>query len=122
MMFSWRDLSYDEDANRLLLDHFCRRGTSDKDPSKLARSALLQLVLKNMVALGKLVINMFDDGVPILIRGHGAHDSEDVAHVHVSEDAAHVTHVGGGSQGTSQPLLSQSHSTFASHINFEPQS
>jgi hypothetical protein len=32
MTFSWRDLSYDEDANTLLLDHFCRRGTSDKDP------------------------------------------------------------------------------------------
>jgi hypothetical protein len=110
MTFSWRDLSYNEDVNTLLLDHFCRRGTSDKDPSKPARSALLQLVLKNMVASGKLVIIRFDDGAPILIRGHGAHVSEDIAHV------------GGGTQETSQPLQSQLHSTFAPHMTFESQS
>jgi hypothetical protein len=34
MTFSWRDLSYDEDANAHLIDHFCRRGTLDKDPTK----------------------------------------------------------------------------------------
>jgi hypothetical protein len=57
------------DENTLLIDHFCRRGTSDKDPSKPARSVLLQLLLKDKVASGKLVIDRFEEGIPILIRG-----------------------------------------------------
>jgi hypothetical protein len=105
--YSWRDLTFDEDANTHLLDHFCRRGTSDKDPSKPARSALLQLILKNIVASGKLVIDRFEEGIPILSRGHGALVSEDVAHV--PEDA----HISGdvsvsATQETLQPLQSQS--------------
>jgi hypothetical protein len=56
-----------------------------------------------MVASGELVIDRFEGEVPILIRGHGADVSEDVAHVpHLSEDAAHVPHVRGGTQETSQ--------------------
>jgi hypothetical protein len=34
MTFSWRDLSYDEDADAHIEAHFCGRGSSDKDPTK----------------------------------------------------------------------------------------
>jgi hypothetical protein len=47
--FSWRDLPFDAEVNTQLLDHFCRR-SSDKNPSKPSRLALLQLLLKYMVA------------------------------------------------------------------------
>jgi hypothetical protein len=63
-------LENDEEA---LLDHFCRRGTSDKDPTEHARSVLLQLLIKNMVASGELVVDGFEEGIPILSRGHVAH-------------------------------------------------
>jgi hypothetical protein len=52
MTLSWRDLSYDEDADAHILDHFCRRGLSDKDPTKPSRSVLLQLLLKEKVTSG----------------------------------------------------------------------
>jgi hypothetical protein len=76
MTLSWRDLSYDKDADAHLLDHFCRRGTSDKDPTKPSRS-FLGLLLKEKDASGELVIDGFEDGVPILIRGR-AHVSEEI--------------------------------------------
>jgi hypothetical protein len=56
--YLWRDLSFDEEANTQLLEHFCRRGTSENDPTKPEKLALLQLLLKNM------------EGVPILSRGN----------------------------------------------------
>jgi hypothetical protein len=80
--YSWRDLSFDKEANTQLLEHFCRRGTSEKDPTKPGKSALLQLLLKNMVPSGELVIDRSEEGVPILSRGQVtqvAHVSEDVA-------------------------------------------
>jgi hypothetical protein len=40
--YSWRDLSFDKEANTQLLEHFCRSGTSEKDPTKPGKSALLQ--------------------------------------------------------------------------------
>jgi hypothetical protein len=79
MTLSWRDLSYDEDADAHILDHFCRRGLLDKDPTKPSRSVLLQLLLKEKVEKGQLVIDRFEDGVPILFRGR-AHVSEDIDH------------------------------------------
>jgi hypothetical protein len=54
--YSWRNLSFDEEADTHLLDHFCKRGTSEKDPTKPGKPALFGLLLKYMVALGKLVI------------------------------------------------------------------
>jgi hypothetical protein len=83
--YSWRDLSFNEEVNTQLLEHFCRRGTLDKDPTKPGKSALLQLLLKNMVASGKLVIDRFEEGVPILSRGHTTHVA------HVSEDVSAAT-------------------------------
>jgi hypothetical protein len=77
--YLWRDLSFDKEANTQLLEHFCRRGTLEKDPTKPGKSALLQLLLKNMVASGELVIDRIEDGVPILSRGHVAQVSADVA-------------------------------------------
>jgi hypothetical protein len=65
-------------VNAQLLDHFCRRGTSDKDPSKPARSALLQLLLKNMVASGEQIVYRIEEGVPILRRGDATHVTGDV--------------------------------------------
>jgi hypothetical protein len=47
--YLWRDLSFNEEANTQLLEHFCRRGTLEKDPTKPGKSAHLQLLLKNMV-------------------------------------------------------------------------
>jgi hypothetical protein len=78
--YSRRDLSFDEEANTHLLEHFCTRGTSEKDPTKPGKTALFQLLLKYMVASGKLVIDRIEDGVPILSRGN--------AHAHA---VAHVT-------------------------------
>jgi hypothetical protein len=66
--YLWRDLSFDKEANTQILEHFCRRGTSEKDPTKPRKLALLQLLLKNMVASGKLVIDRIEDEVPILSR------------------------------------------------------
>jgi hypothetical protein len=109
--YLWRDLSFDEEANTHLLDHFGRRGTSDKDPTKPARSALLQLLLKNMVASGKLVVDGFEERVPILSRGHStyvAHVSEDVAHI--SEDVSAATQE---TQSQSQPHAQQTPSQLA---------
>jgi hypothetical protein len=52
MTFSWRDLSFDEEADAHVEAHFCRRGSSDKAPIKPSRAVLLQLLLKEKVALG----------------------------------------------------------------------
>jgi hypothetical protein len=68
--YSWRNLSFDEEANTQLLEHFCKRGTSEKDPTKPGKPALLCLLLTYMVASGELVIERMEDGVPILSRGH----------------------------------------------------
>jgi hypothetical protein len=76
--YSWRDLSFDEEANTHLLQHFCRRGTSEKDPRKPGKTDLFQLLLKYMVASGELLINRIEDGVPILSRGKAQ------AHAHVT--------------------------------------
>jgi hypothetical protein len=123
MTFSWRDLSYDVDANTLLIDHFCRRGTSDKEPSKPPRSVLLQLLLKDKVASGELVIDRFEEGIPILIRGR-AHVSEDI---HRAPEDAHVAHTPedvsvSATQETSQPLqdLTQSQSQLQPHAQQSP--
>jgi hypothetical protein len=68
--YSWRNLSFDEEADTCLLEHFCKRGTSEKDPTKTGKPAFFGLLLKYMVASGKLVIERIEDGVPILRRGH----------------------------------------------------
>jgi hypothetical protein len=74
----WRDLPFDAVVNNQLLDHFCRR-SSDKDLSKPSRSALLQLLLKYMVALGELIVDAInEEGVPILCRGNATHVAGDV--------------------------------------------
>jgi hypothetical protein len=108
------------------------RGKSDKDPSKPARLALLQLLLKNMVASGKLVIDRFEEGIPILSRGHGANVSEDVARAPEDAHVAHTpedAHVSGdvsvsvsATQETSQPLhrLMQSQSQPQPHAQQTP--
>jgi hypothetical protein len=70
---SWKDLPFDADVKNQLLDHFCRR-SSDKDPSKPSRSALLQLLLKYMVTSGDLIFDAInEEGVPILSRGEATH-------------------------------------------------
>jgi hypothetical protein len=75
---SWRDLPFDTEVNNQLLDHFCRR-SSDKDSSKPSRSALLQLLLKYMVASGELIVDAINkEGVPILRRGDATHVAGDV--------------------------------------------
>jgi hypothetical protein len=51
-----KDLPFDADVKNQLLDHFCRR-SSDKDPSKPSRSALLRLLLKYMVTSGDLIFD-----------------------------------------------------------------
>jgi hypothetical protein len=66
--YSWRDLPFDKEANAHLLEHFCRRGTSEKDLTKPGKTALFQLLLKYMVASGDIVIDRFKEGVPILSR------------------------------------------------------
>jgi hypothetical protein len=61
-----------------LLDHFGRR-SSDKDPSKPSRSALLQLLLNYMVTSGNLIFDAInEEGVPILRRGDTTHVAGDV--------------------------------------------
>jgi hypothetical protein len=75
--FSWRDLPFDAEVNTRLLDHFCRRSL-DKDPSKPSRSALLHLLLKYMVASGELIVDVIEEGVPILRRGDATHVTGDV--------------------------------------------
>jgi hypothetical protein len=76
--FSWRDLCFDAEVNTQLLDHFCKRSL-DKDLSKPSRNALLQLLLKNMVASGELIVDRIEEGVPILCRGDAIHVTGDVA-------------------------------------------
>jgi hypothetical protein len=92
--YSWRNLSFDEEANTQLLEHFCERGTSEKDPTKPGKLALLQLLLKYMVASGELVIERIEDGVPILSRGHiTAIVPRHVAHVTAATGAPQETDV-----------------------------
>jgi hypothetical protein len=67
MTFSWRDLSFNEEADTQVEAHFC--GKSEKDPSKPSRAILLQLLLKEKVASGRLVIDGFVDGIPVIVRG-----------------------------------------------------
>jgi hypothetical protein len=120
MTFLWRDLSYDEDANAHLIDHFCRRGTSDKDPTKPSRSVLLQLLLKEKVASGELIIDGFKEGIPILIRAR-AHISEDIDRA--PEDATTTaTPTATPMQVASQPLqyLTQSQSQLQPHAQATP--
>jgi hypothetical protein len=75
---SWRDLPFEGDVNNQVLDHFCRR-SSDKDPSKPIRSALLQLLLKYMVTSGNLIFDAInEEGVPILCRGDATQVAGDV--------------------------------------------
>jgi hypothetical protein len=104
--YSWRDLSFNEDANTHLLDHFCRRGTSDTDPSKPARSALLQLLLKNMVPSGELIVDRIEEGIPILRRGDTTHVNGDVMS-NVTPASAQETDLTFESQSQSQPCNGQ---------------
>jgi hypothetical protein len=121
MTFSWRDLSYDEDAKAHLIDHFCRRGTSDKDPTKPARSVLLQLLLKEKVASGELVIDGFKEGIPILIRGR-AHVSEDIDCAPKDATTTTATPTTTPTPEASQPLqyLTQSQSQLQPHAQATP--
>jgi hypothetical protein len=75
--YSWRDLPFDEEANAQLLDHFCRRSL-EKDPVKPGKPDLFKILLKYMVAVGDLIIDRLEEGVPILHRGDATHVSEDV--------------------------------------------
>jgi hypothetical protein len=67
MTFSWRDIQFDAEADTQVENHFC--GKSDKDPSKTSRAVLFQLLLKEKVASGRLVIDGIVDGVPVIVRG-----------------------------------------------------
>jgi hypothetical protein len=74
----WKDLPFDADVKNQLLDRFCRK-SSDKDPSKPSRSALLQLLLKYMITSGYLIFDAInEEGVPILRRGEATHVAGDV--------------------------------------------
>jgi hypothetical protein len=75
--FSWRNLTFYKEADTHLLDHFCKRGTLEMDPTKPDKTALFGLLLKYMVASGALDIERIEEGVPIFSRGR-----------------AHVTHTG----------------------------
>jgi hypothetical protein len=57
--YSWRDFPFDAETNSHLLEHFCRRGTLEKDPTKPGKMALFQLLLKYITASGKLVSDRF---------------------------------------------------------------
>jgi hypothetical protein len=81
-------LPFDKEANAHLLDHFCRRG-SEKNPTKPGKTALFQLLLKYMVASGNLVIDRFEEGVPILSRGEG--NTQAQAHVTATCHVASAT-------------------------------
>jgi hypothetical protein len=105
--FSWRDLPFDAEVNTQLLDHFCRR-SSDKNPSKPSRLALLQLLLKNMVASGKLIVDAIEEGVPILRRGDATHVTGDVA-ADVMLATARETHLTFELQSQSQTQLQHCH-------------
>jgi hypothetical protein len=120
MTFSWRDLSYDEDANAHLIDHFCRRGTLDKDPTKPSRSVLLQLLLKKKVASVELIIDGFEEGIPILIRAR-AHVSEYIDRV-PKDASTTATPTATPMQEASQPLqyLTQSQSQLQPHTQATP--
>jgi hypothetical protein len=79
----------------------CKR-SSDKDPSKPSRSALLQLLLKYMVAAGKLIVDQInEEGVQILCRGDTTHVTGDVA-ADVTLAPARETHLTFESQLQSQ--------------------
>jgi hypothetical protein len=112
MTLSWRDLSYDEDADAHIKAYFCGRGSLEKYPTKHLRSVLLQLLLKEKVASGKLIIDRINDGVPI-IRGR-AHVSEDIVH---PEDTA--THTATLTQSATSDLT-QSQSQMHSQSQLQP--
>jgi hypothetical protein len=109
MTISWRDLSYDEDADAHVEAHFCGRGSSDKDPTKPSRSILLQLLLKEKVASGKLIIDRINDGIPIIIRGR----------VHVPEDIVHPEDTSTPTQSATSDLM-QSQSQTQSLSQLQP--
>jgi hypothetical protein len=67
MTLTWRDLTFDAEADAQVENHFC--GNSDKDPTKPSRAVLFQLLLKEKVASGRLVLDDFVDGVPVIVRG-----------------------------------------------------
>jgi hypothetical protein len=73
--FSGRNLTFDKEADIHLLDHFCKRGTLEKDPAKPGKPALFGHLLKYMVASDSLDIERIEEGVPIFSRGraHVAH-------------------------------------------------
>jgi hypothetical protein len=103
--FSWRDQPFDAEVNTQLLVHFCKR-CSDKDPSKPSRSALLQLLLKYMVAAGELIVDRInEEGVPILPRGDVTGDV--VADVTLAP--ARETHLTFESQSQSQAQTQPCH-------------
>jgi hypothetical protein len=64
-----------------------------------------------MVASGELVIDRFDDGVPILIRGHGAHNAGDAT--------ANVTHAPARETHSIFELQSQPPQSQPLHMTFE---
>jgi hypothetical protein len=66
MTLSWRDLQFDAEADTQVENHFC--GNLDKDPSKPSRAVLFQLLLKEKVASGRLIIDGIVDGVPVIVR------------------------------------------------------
>jgi hypothetical protein len=51
--YSWRNLAYDEEADIHLLDYFCKRGASDKDPAKPGKPALFGFLPKVHGCLGR---------------------------------------------------------------------
>jgi hypothetical protein len=101
--YSWRDLPFEEEANAYLLEHFCRRGTLEKDPTKPGKTALFQLLLKYMVAAGELVINRIEDRVPILSRGNAQ------AHAHVTATTSCLI-----ANATATASTQETYSTFGS--------
>jgi hypothetical protein len=75
-----------------LLDHFCKR-SSEKDPVKPGKQDLFKILLKYIVALGNLIIDRIEEGVPILRRGDATHVTgddvmADVTCAPVSEDVS----------------------------------
>jgi hypothetical protein len=109
--YSWRDLQFDEEADAQVETHFC--GKSDKDPTKPSRAVLLQLLLKEKVASGRLVIDGIVDGIPVIIRGGrspGDVDPEDTFQSQPqSQLQPYATHSAAQPQSQSQ---SQSQSQF----------
>jgi hypothetical protein len=122
MTHTWRDLGYDAEADILVENHFC--GNSGKDPTKPSRAVLLQLLLKEKVASGRLVIDEIVEGVPVIVRGKSddgrapvivrpPNPADDPPHFDAEDQSQSQSHLQSCLQSHSQ---SQSQSSSQSHL------